>query len=324
LELSATGSVLVFMPSGFLRRLLIACAAFLITALVWAQQPAAPTADAIMARVAANQDRAESERAHFVYTQHVRAISRKGKIIRCEEVTDSRVTPTDGGSQQELLKVDGRLLVKGKYVTYSKLPNTKDKGVDTHSDHSDEDVHAAVKSEDDNDQMDQDLVENLRHNLLDTKSKDGVAAGLFPLSSKAAGHYNYRLLGREPRNGRDCFHIAFTPKDDVYDWKGDVWVDAAAYEPVVVRTALYKNIPLAVRILLGTSVPGLGFTVTYAPQPSDKPDARWFPSTFGTEFKVHVFFFLNREIIIDAQNRDFEKTHTSSTIVGEPNFAPQQ
>jgi hypothetical protein len=289
-----------------------------------AQQPAL-TADAIMARVAANQDHAEIERAHFVYTQHVRALSRKGKTVHCEEITDSRVTPSDAGSHQDLLKLDGRLLVKGKYVTYNSLSSAKDKSADAKPmpDHDDEDLHVAVKSEDEDDQMDQDLVENLRRNLLDTKSKDGMAAGLFPLTSKAAAHYSYRLLGREPRNGHDCFHIAFAPKDDQYDWKGDVWVDAVAYEPVVVRTALSKNILLAVRLLLGTSVPGLGFTVTYAPQPSNQPDALWFPSTFGTEFKVHVFFFvLNREIVIDAQNRDFEKTHTSSKIVGDPNYSP--
>jgi hypothetical protein len=30
-----------------------------------------------------------------------------------------------------------------------------------------------------------------------------------------------------------------------------------------------------------------------------------------------VLFFFSREIIIDAQNSDFEKTHVSSKIVGE-------
>jgi hypothetical protein len=307
----------------FLNALLIACTTLFCTAFACTQQPT-PTADAIMARVAANQDHAEAERGHYVYTQHVRALSRKGKTVRCEEVTDSRVTPTDAGSHQELLKLDGRLLVKSKYRIYNALPNAKDKPKEATSDHNDEDLHIRVKSEDDDDEMDQDLVENLRRNLLDTKSKDGVAAGLFPLSSKAAGHYNYRLLGRELRNGRDCFHIAFTPKDDDYDWKGDAWIDATAYEPVVVRTALNKNIPFAVRMLLGTSVPGLGFTVTYAPQPANTPDALWFPSTFGTEFKLHVLFFIHREIVIDAQNRDFEKTHTKSQIVGEPNYTPPQ
>lgn len=46
-----------------------------------------------------------------------------------------------------------------------------------------------------------------------------------------------------------------------------------------------------------------------------QPDGVWFPVSFGTEFKLHVLFFFSREIIIDAQNSDFEKTHVSSKIV---------
>ncbi len=73
---------------------------------------AALTADAIMARVAGNQDRAEAERGRYVYVQQARVVSRRGKTMMCEEVTDSRVTPTASGSHAELLKLEGRLLVK--------------------------------------------------------------------------------------------------------------------------------------------------------------------------------------------------------------------
>jgi hypothetical protein len=74
-----------------------------------------------------------------------------------------------------------------------------------------------------------------------------------------------------------------------------------------------RKIPFAVRTFLGTNFPGLGFTVTYAPQSSGV----WFPVNLSTEFKIHVLFFFNREIILDAQNRDFEKTHVTSRIVGD-------
>jgi hypothetical protein len=47
--------------------LLLACALSLASLPALAQQtPAAPTAAAIMARVAANQDKAETARAHYV------------------------------------------------------------------------------------------------------------------------------------------------------------------------------------------------------------------------------------------------------------------
>jgi hypothetical protein len=87
---------------------------------------------------------------------------------------------------------------------------------------------------------------------------------------------------------------------------------------------LSRRIPLAIRMLLGTNVPGLGFTAIYAPQPDAKPNAVWFPVSFGSEFKIHVLFFFSRQITIAAENRDFEKTHVTSTILGTPTApAPQ-
>jgi hypothetical protein len=159
----------------------------------------------------------------------------------------------------------------------------------------------------------------MRDNLTTHKSKDGIDPNLFPLTSHEQATYDFRLVGRAPMNGRDCFHIAFSPKDpDDFTWKGDAWIDATAYQPVVIRTAMARKIPLAVRLFLATSVPGLGFTIVYAPQPPNQPDAVWFPTTFGTEFKLHVLFFLNREITFSAENRDFEKTHVTSQILSAP------
>jgi hypothetical protein len=280
-----------------------------------AQQPAPlPTPDAIMARVAANQDRSEAARRHFVYIQHVRSSSRKGHTIRCEEITDTRVTPTPTGSERHLLSLQGRLLQKGSYITYTNLlpkeENNARQGKDS------DDLHLTLG--DDNDPMDRDLVENMRDNLLNEHSKDGIASNLFPLTTKEQKDYDFRLLGREHMNGRDVFHLEFAPKDKSdFSWKGDAYIDCEAFEPVVIRTTLSRHVPLAVRALLGTNVPGLGFTVIYAPQPTlAQSDPVWFPVSFGTEFKLHVLFFLRRNIVISAENRDFEKTHVHSTILG--------
>jgi hypothetical protein len=257
-----------------------------------------PTADTIMARVAANQDHAETERTRYIYVQHARTASRKGKTVMCEEITDYRVTPSDTGSSRQLLKLDGRLLQKHQYITYNTLSPKKEPV----SDH-----------EDSLDGMDRDLVENIRSNLTDDKSKDGIGAHLFPLTSKNQLDYEFHLLGREQRNGREVFHLDFRPRDkNDYSWKGDAYIDTATYQPVLIRTTMARNLPFAVRTLMGTSLPGLGFTVAYAPQ----PDGVWFPITFGTEFKLHVFFFFfNREITLSADNRDFAKTHVSSQIL---------
>ncbi len=270
-----------------------------------------PTADAIMARVAGNQDRAEAERGHYVYVQHARVISRKGNTVMCEEVTDSRITPSASGSHADLLKLEGRLLVKKRYVPYSALPAAEHSAKDAENDH--DSVSLKIGEED----TDRDLVESMRSDLTDDRSKDGINRRLFPLTSARQGEYLFHLVGRERMNGREVFHVDFRPKDkSEFGWKGDAYVDATAFQPVVVSTAMARKVPMAVRTLLGTNVPGLGFTIVYAPQ----PDGVWFPVSLGTEFKLHVLFFFSRQIIIDAQNRSFEKTHVRSEMVqvGDP------
>jgi hypothetical protein len=296
------------------------------TATLCQQQPASPnappTAESIMARVAANQDRSEAARRHFVYIQHATVTSRKGRTIRCEEITDTRITPSPTGSQQQVLKLNGRVLHKGHYVAYDHQPDTK------HSADSKKEDDDSLNAIDEDDGTDLDLVENMRANLLTTDSKDGINASLFPLTSKNQPEYTFTLLGREPRNGRDTFHIIFGPKDKSdFLWKGDAWIDTASFQPVIIRSMLSRRIPLAIRMLLGTNVPGLGFTAIYAPQPASQsksqPGAVWFPVSFGSEFKMHILFFFSRQITIAAENRDFEKTHVTSTILSTPAPAPQ-
>ena len=291
-----------------------------------------------MARVAANQDASEAERTHYVYVQHARMSSRKGKTIQCEEITDYRFTPSTGETHEQLVKLDGRMLKNKKYVSYDKLlPDDEDKPKNGEGDQKKQKEANAAESSADKDQktgaakdkkkdkdpafdpnsdetIDRDLVENMRKNLIHDKSKDGINARLFPLTSKNQADYTFRMVGLERLNSRDVFHITFRPKNkDDFGWSGDAYIDNSAYQPVLVTTAMARKIPFAVRTLLGTNVPGLGFTVTYAPQ----PDGVWFPVTFSTEFKIHVLYFFHRQVFLNAENREFEKTHVTSRIVGE-------
>lgn len=282
-----------------------------------------PSAETIMAKVAANQDREDAERNHYIYVQHAHVTSRKGKTVMCEETTDFRIVPSAKGSRAELLKLDGRLLAKHGYVPYHTLADDRDAHSDPDSDEDRTNVaadHDALTIEIADDTTDRDLVENLRSNLTRDReraeSKDGISAALFPLTSKIQADYVFHLAGRERMNGRDVYHLTFRPKDKSdFGWKGDAYIDATAYQPVVVTTDMARKIPLPVRTLLGTNVPGLGFTVVYAPQ----SDGIWFPVNFSTEFKLRVLFFFSREILIDANNRDFEKTHVTSKIVSVAN-----
>ncbi len=274
-----------------------------------------PTAETIMANVAANQDREDAERNHYIYVQHAHVASRKGKTVMCEETTDFRIVPSAKGERAELLKLDGRMLVKHGYISYNKVAAYRDETGDEDktkiaADHNSLSIEIAGEN------TDRDLVEHLRSNLTRDdaaeESKDGIRAALFPLTSKLQAEYAFHLVGRERMNGRDVYHLSFHPRDKSdFGWKGDAYVDTTAYQPVVVTTDMARKVPLPVRTLLGTNVPGLGFTVVYAPQ----TDRIWFPVNFSTEFKLRVLFFFSREILIDARNRDFEQTHVTSKIV---------
>jgi len=301
-------------------RKILALLYFAFATSAFSQQPTF-TAEQIMARVAANQDASLSARSHFVYTQHARVTSRKGNTVRCDEITDTRITPTENGQKQTLLTLQGRVLYRGKYVTYNSLAGPAEASA---ADTNDGELSArsARQKIDDDTSTDRNLVENMRNNLTDAKSKDGLGKGLFPLTSSNQRDMDFRLVGREVKNGRDTFHITFQPKSkDDYGWKGDAWIDATAFQPVVVRTAMSKKLPFAVRALMGINLPGLGFTATFAPQPTpraDDPEATkplWFPESFGTEFKLKILFFFSREIVVSVANRDFEQTHTAVKLL---------
>jgi len=285
-----------------------------------------PSAESVMARVAANQDRAEADRAHYVYAQHARMVSRRGNTVMCEELTDYRFTPSNDGSREDLLKVDGRMLKNHKYVSFTKLlPRDDEKPKQTDQDKDKQAQEKKDKKDKEKDKdpvfdpnsdetLDRDLVENIRWSLIHDKSKDGINAHLFPLTSKDQADYAFRMVDRERLNGRDVYHIAFRPKKkDDFGWSGDAFIDTTAFQPVLVTTAMARKIPFVVRTLLGTNVPGLGFTVTYAPE----ANGVWFPVTFSTEFKIHLLYFFHRNVFLNAENRDFEETHVTARIVGD-------
>lgn len=79
---------------------------------------------------------------------------------------------------------------------------------------------------------------------------------------------------------------------------------------MVVFTKLSRRIPFAVRTFLGTDLPGVGFNVKYQRQ----LNGVWFPVSLGAEFRLHVLFFINRDIAIALQNGAFEHTDVQSTI----------
>ncbi len=275
-------------------RILLALSTSLLASGVFAQtaQPAMGndplTADAIMARVAANQDRSQELRREFVYQQHIHILTHKpgGKLLR-EETADYDVTPLPEGTEKKLKSLTGRYWSKGKYQPFLGEPVPEE------------------------DSLDGGLIKGFRDDLANEKSKDGLAKDLFPLTTDEQKEYQFQLLGQEVQEGHSVYHIGFRPKDkDDISWAGEAFIDAAEFEPVRVFTKLSRRIPFVVRTVLGTDVPGVGYNVVYKRQ----EDGVWFPATFGTEFRIRALFFINRQVSVSLENSAFERTHVKSKM----------
>ena len=270
-------------------------------------QTETPNANDIMARVAANQDRSEALRKEYVYKQHIHIVSHKpnSRMMR-EETADYDVVPLPDGIEKHLKLLTGRYWNKGKYVDFKgdPAPKTSSPGPDLMYNLRNHDPAPLTGS------TDAELIHYLRNYLLDDKSKDGLARALFPLTFEEQKNYTFKLLGQEVEAGRKVYHIAFSPNDkEELSWEGEAFIDAAEFQPVRVFTTLSGHIPPLVRTMW-FDLPGFGFNVDYRRQ----EDGVWFPSSFGTEFRMHVgpLFFSDRDISISVKNSEFEHTHVES------------
>jgi hypothetical protein len=278
--------------------------------LIYAIAPAGaqtPSADEIMQRVAANQDNAQELRSAYVYHQkvRVRSLDSKGKV-RHEETSEYTAAPGPNGTKKELTSREGRYLQKGKYVTYLLRDSTCKENIFT------------CPEVEPNDDIDMALVRNLLGNHLtnDSKTKDGLANGMFPLTSEEIRKYTFQLKGEETRQNMRAYRIAFQPKPAVEPdshedlWAGEALISSDEFQPIEVTTKLAHQIPMAVKILLGTNIHGLGFTVRY-----QKVDGgAWFPVSYGTEFSVRVLFGWARTLTIALDNSAFQKADVSSNV----------
>jgi len=176
----------------------------------------------------------------------------------------------------------------------------------------------------------------------DPNSRDGIPRQLFPLRSEELDSYKFTFKGETTVKGRRAWGITFEPvwhkgvcidvgQDDKPNtlfhadlntgenppepvhcrpWKGDVWVDVEDYQPVRVDTQLAKGIPWGVRVFMGINVRQLGFSLSY----QRVGEGVCFPATYGTEFRITVFWGYKRTITMSMENSDFRKTDSQSTL----------
>ena len=257
----------------------------------------AQTADEIMAKVADNQDRAQSVRAAFVYHQNILVRMKRGggKIAR-EEIRDFTVTPTDKGTKRELTHFEGKYDKGGKLISYD---------------------HAGFQYKDID--IDGAIAENIANDFANNKSsRDGISPEMFPLTTKHLKNYRFTMKGTEVYRERQVYSISFEPQrnkgldcdEDDSCWAGEVLVDKLEFQPVVVTTHLAIGIPVLVKVLLGTNIKHMGFKVTY--QKFD--EGLWFPVDYGGELKVRAVFLYSRSISIGVKNSEFKHADVASKV----------
>jgi len=262
-----------------------------------------PDVNSIMAQVGINQAKSREERAQWIYQQKqlLRMVRSSGKIAR-EEHREYLVLPDRRGVKKELTKFDGKYSQHGTYISYDK-PGYEYKGLD----------------------LDGDLIGQMSEDMTNEKdSVDGIESDLFPLTYHQQLKYAFRLEGGvQEYRGHQVWKVAFEPKrrasivdgDDEGNgsWKGEALIDAQEFQPVAVTTSLAWKMPAAVRILLGTNIKGLGFSLSY----QKVADGIWFPVSYGGEFEVTGLFFYKRTMSISLVNSDFRHADVSSQIAFE-------
>lgn len=247
----------------------------------------------IMARVAHNQTRSQEARREYTYHQkQLLRFNRGGGKIAREEHREYNVTPQAHGFHKELAQFEGKYENKGQYVSYDRPGHTY-KELD----------------------IDGELINEMSEEMTnDRKSRDGIAADLFPLTEHQQHNYNFKLIGRENYRGSDVYRVKFEPKPhqqfDQAVWKGEALIDTTEFQPVYVHTSMAPKIPMAVKVLLGTNIHGLGFAVSY----QRFEDGVWFPVSYGGEFEVRAVFFYKRKISVSMSNSDFRRTHVDSSV----------
>lgn len=251
-----------------------------------------PDVREIMSRVGQNQERAQALRREYTFHQKQLLRLRRGnnRVAR-EEKREYDVIPGAEHVQKTLASFEGRYERHGKYVAYDS-PGYQYKEMD----------------------IDGDLINDLSEDMTDDKkSRDGLGCNLFPLTASEQRKYDFSLVGVETWRGRRVYRVTFQPKPHLEDggaWKGEALIDLVEYQPIEVHTSLAFKIPVAVKVVLGTNIKGLGFSVSY----QRFEDGVWFPVSYGGEFEVRALFMYMRKISVSMVNENFRRTHVDSSV----------
>jgi hypothetical protein len=267
----------------------------------------------VMERVAANVEATTEARRQYVYHQTVRSslVRTNGQVSR-KEKREYTVLPSEKGTEKRLVVFAGEYR-KGKDLLPYTKPDFQYKEMD----------------------IDGELIEELTDELVDDKeSHDGIPHSLFPLRAKDLPAYRFTMKGEANVQGRRAYHIAFEPQKrgnciqvggenesecSGQPWKGEAWIDAEEFQPVRIQTDLSYKVPWAVRVFLGTNLRQTGFSISY----KRVAENVWFPSSYGTEFRLNALWFYKRTITLSLDSSQFQRTGAESTVAYELPESPK-
>jgi len=272
---------------------------YALTLCVAAWPSAAPaeelTADEIMARVAANQDRAVKHRKNYVFEQRARVRITKGASkLKREETRRYRITPTETGVEREVLDIDVIHRKDGENLELAGMGALDAEQIEG---------------------IDADLAEEFHEDLAgENDSRDGLNPELFPLTADKQRGFVFRLNGLQGYRGRRVYSVSFEPRDDTdtYDahWAGEVLIDEKEFQPVLVTSHLAQKIPLWVRTVFGVNIRQVGFKLSY----EQFEDGVWFPVSYGGEFRIKALHLFRRRAAVSLVNEEFRRTDVESTV----------
>ncbi len=267
---------------------------------------------AIMEKMAAKLEASVDARRQYVYRQRVTAklVRTNGQIARAEK-REYTAAPGPERTEKTLVSLAGEYHKSKKEIIRYDKPGFEKGGMD----------------------LDGGLMKGLIDDLANSeKSKDGIPHSVFPFRAKDLPGFRFTYVGETEVKGRKAHRIAFEPvvkrsdclnfgdDDDANDandgdcqsrpWKGEVVVDAEEFQPVRIFTDLTFKMPWGVKVFLGTNIRQTGFSVSYT---RVAPEV-WFPATYGTEFRLDLFFGYKRVITLALDSSDFQRTEAKSEI----------
>jgi hypothetical protein len=261
-----------------------------LTSVGWAQTL---SLNEIMSRVAANQAKSVEARKEFVYRQEVLVEMHQpnGKST-CEQRQEFAIAPTPDGIERKLVSPQPKEGEQQRCTVDLTGSSGQHLSTGFGSD-GNSSFHASLAT-----------------------TKDGMPLGMFPLTPADQPLYQYKLARTEIHNGHKVYRVKFQPnkKKDADGhpgfFKGEALIDAEEFQPVEVNADMSMGIPLAVKVLLGTNVRGVGFNVNY----QRLADGVWFPGGFKCKFSVRALFFFRQDVSLNLANSDFRRTDVMSTV----------